>query len=480
MAQSYFNERPRFPPNLRIARELTLYHAGTTTYSARPRIALFEKGLRPEYNVPMMPGVAGVLSAAYRSVNPKTVVPSIVHKGVVVTESASIVEYLDEAFPGSYRLLPSSPATRARARLLMSLHAEIQNGFALFYGLKNPHSGLWLLPEASIRRRMARHGNAMHRAVYRRYLQWRNSNPTADPLASDPLTLPLTPFDLDDICRMTAAMESHLASETALPDGRRFFLENRVTHVDCLLVPLFDRLTMAQEFYASIVRDEGAAPSPMALATARMYGTFARARPDVVDDDLLLLSPSRTPQLHAWFAHFVRRPSVQWSLQCAHDGNVEDAPLPHAALERAAAEVGGRLAAARFPGKVQVLVDGSGGFTYNGGRQGAAADRVSMHRLDSGLAETIALASYRPSHSFAMPFDYPSASSIPVADQLNMRAPDTYLLWTTSVGLQKLVFERAYMPRLLMGGRFKHGADTAATMAKVAKALGINNTESKL
>ena len=48
--------------------------------------------------------------------NPKAVVPTLVHDGAVVVESTVICEYLDEVFP-EHRLYPSAPLERARVRV---------------------------------------------------------------------------------------------------------------------------------------------------------------------------------------------------------------------------------------------------------------------------------------------------------------------------------------------------------------------------
>lgn len=52
----------------------------------------------------------------YLAINPKGVVPALVHDGHVVIESTLICEYLDEAFPAP-PLMPGGPHGRARARL---------------------------------------------------------------------------------------------------------------------------------------------------------------------------------------------------------------------------------------------------------------------------------------------------------------------------------------------------------------------------
>jgi glutathione S-transferase len=53
---------------------------------------------------------------AYLKINPKGVVPSIVHDGKVAIESTLICEYLDECFREP-RLMPADPHGRARMRL---------------------------------------------------------------------------------------------------------------------------------------------------------------------------------------------------------------------------------------------------------------------------------------------------------------------------------------------------------------------------
>jgi glutathione S-transferase len=53
---------------------------------------------------------------AYLKINPKGVVPSIVHDGKTVIESTLICEYLDECFPEP-SLVPAEPHLKARMRL---------------------------------------------------------------------------------------------------------------------------------------------------------------------------------------------------------------------------------------------------------------------------------------------------------------------------------------------------------------------------
>ena len=52
----------------------------------------------------------------YMKLNPKAVVPTLVHDGKVIVESTVIAEYIDEAFP-TPPLRPRTPYVRAKMRL---------------------------------------------------------------------------------------------------------------------------------------------------------------------------------------------------------------------------------------------------------------------------------------------------------------------------------------------------------------------------
>lgn len=57
-------------------------------------------------------------SPEYLSVNPAGLVPCLVHGGNSFSESLAIIEYLDEKFPTSRKLLPEKPEDRAKVRAL--------------------------------------------------------------------------------------------------------------------------------------------------------------------------------------------------------------------------------------------------------------------------------------------------------------------------------------------------------------------------
>ena len=78
---------------------LTLYHYDRSTACQRVRLALEEKGIDYEsIVVDTARGDAGELPANYYELNPKGLVPAIVHDGKAVAESLVMLEYLEDAF----------------------------------------------------------------------------------------------------------------------------------------------------------------------------------------------------------------------------------------------------------------------------------------------------------------------------------------------------------------------------------------------
>lgn len=94
---------------------LELYHHGSSVCSAKVRFALAEKGLTWESRyLDILKGEH--FNAAYLKLNPKAVVPTLLHDGHVLVESTVICEYLDDAFPEA-PLRPAGSLDRARMRL---------------------------------------------------------------------------------------------------------------------------------------------------------------------------------------------------------------------------------------------------------------------------------------------------------------------------------------------------------------------------
>lgn len=93
---------------------LYLYHHNSSVCAAKVRIALAEKQLA--WDGALLDLNAGdQFKPDYLRLNPKAVVPTLVHDSKVITESNVIIEYLDDAFP-ERPLRPSDPYHRASMR----------------------------------------------------------------------------------------------------------------------------------------------------------------------------------------------------------------------------------------------------------------------------------------------------------------------------------------------------------------------------
>jgi len=94
---------------------LELYHHSTSVCAAKVRLVLGEKKLEwTGHFIDIFKSEQ--YDPAYLKLNPKGVVPTLVHDGRVIRESTLIDEYLDEAFP-TPALMPADPYSRARMRL---------------------------------------------------------------------------------------------------------------------------------------------------------------------------------------------------------------------------------------------------------------------------------------------------------------------------------------------------------------------------
>lgn len=102
----------------------TLYTYWRSSASYRVRIALNLKRL--DYTpapVHLVRDGGEQHRADYRRLNPAELVPTLVDGDRVLRESLAIIEYLDEAYPDTPRLLPAAVEARARAREIGQLVA---------------------------------------------------------------------------------------------------------------------------------------------------------------------------------------------------------------------------------------------------------------------------------------------------------------------------------------------------------------------
>ena len=94
---------------------IELYHHGSSVCAAKVRFVLAEKSLEwTGHYIDILTGEQ--FSPAYMKLNPKAVVPTLIHDGIVIPESTVICEYLDEVFEQA-PLKPVSAVERAKMRL---------------------------------------------------------------------------------------------------------------------------------------------------------------------------------------------------------------------------------------------------------------------------------------------------------------------------------------------------------------------------
>jgi glutathione S-transferase len=94
---------------------ITLYHASASVAATKVRLVLSEKAI-PWRGEVLDPQRGDQRRAEYRALNPSGVVPTLVDDGRVIVESTIIMEYLEDAFPASARLMPADPYARASVR----------------------------------------------------------------------------------------------------------------------------------------------------------------------------------------------------------------------------------------------------------------------------------------------------------------------------------------------------------------------------
>jgi len=94
---------------------LELYHHGSSVCAAKVRFLLGEKGLPWQgHYLDILKG--DQFAPDYLKLNPKAVVPTLIHDGRVIVESTVINEYLDDVFPDP-PLKPFAPEQRAAMRV---------------------------------------------------------------------------------------------------------------------------------------------------------------------------------------------------------------------------------------------------------------------------------------------------------------------------------------------------------------------------
>ena len=117
------------------ANDLKLYHSAASPNSRRVRILLAEKGL----TVPLVPvdlANGEQHSDAYRAINPRRLVPTLVlADGTAIGEVPAIWRYLEEVYPAQ-PLLGSTPKDKALVTM-WERRAELEGFAAVMEGVRN-------------------------------------------------------------------------------------------------------------------------------------------------------------------------------------------------------------------------------------------------------------------------------------------------------------------------------------------------------
>jgi len=117
---------------------LELYHNNISVCAQKVRIVLAEKNV-PWTSHHMSLAKGEQLTPEFKNMNPRGVVPVLVHDGNIIVESSVICAYLDEVFPAP-PLMPKNPVERATMRLWCKLPDDILHtacatvSFAISFG----------------------------------------------------------------------------------------------------------------------------------------------------------------------------------------------------------------------------------------------------------------------------------------------------------------------------------------------------------
>ena len=117
---------------------LELYHNNISVRAQKVRVVLAEKNLPwTSHHLSFVRGEH--LTPEFKKINPRGVVPVLVHDGHAIVESSVICTYLDEVFPDP-PLMPKDAVERATMRLWCKLPDDILHAacgtvsFAISFG----------------------------------------------------------------------------------------------------------------------------------------------------------------------------------------------------------------------------------------------------------------------------------------------------------------------------------------------------------
>ena len=200
---------------------LELYHHGSSVCAAKVRLVLAEKNL--EWTGHYLDILAGEqFNPDYLKLNPKAVVPTLIHDGEVITESTLICEYLDDAFTG-HLLKPTEALPCARMRYWTKLVDEEVHPAVrpLTYVSTHRHTILKRAP-AEVEEHIERDPNPMWRERKRGWI--------------------FDGFDAPDVRQAVLFFDDLLKRMDAILASHEWLTGNTYTMADSALTPYVNRL----------------------------------------------------------------------------------------------------------------------------------------------------------------------------------------------------------------------------------------------
>ena len=151
--------------------QIILYNYFRSSTSYRVRIALNLKKLNFEYKpVHLLNDGGEQYRTEFAELNPQKEVPTLIHNGLVLSQSLPIIEYIDEVFPGK-KLFPQKAYSRAVVRQICEninsfLHPV--NNLKILQYLENKHGYQQADKEAWIQH-WSKHGLQATEELVRRF-----------------------------------------------------------------------------------------------------------------------------------------------------------------------------------------------------------------------------------------------------------------------------------------------------------------------
>lgn len=141
--------------NVAYEQEFELYHYGDSIASQMARLALAEKKIPYKSHHLHLESNGDHMTAAYRKVNPRSLVPTLVHEGEPRYDSYKIMRYLDDLAPEQgASLWPREPDKMAQLEQLVEQYAlkeehGLGDNFGSSVGGASAHILIYLLKQRS-------------------------------------------------------------------------------------------------------------------------------------------------------------------------------------------------------------------------------------------------------------------------------------------------------------------------------------------